>query len=85
MFWSRLIAMAMGTRRNRQRQQDLFYASELAEAPGHPFYAKLNGALDEAGFDAFCEERCQASYHEKLGRPSLTPGACFRLQLIGFF
>ena len=77
--------MAMGTRRKRQRQQDLFYAAELAEAPGHPFYTKLNEGLDAAGFDAFCEERCQRFYHEKLGRPSLTPGAYFRLQLIGFF
>ena len=77
--------MAMGTRRKRQRQQDLFYAAELAEAPGHPFYTKLNEALDAAGFDAFCEQRCQRFYHDKLGRPSLTPGSYFRLQLIGFF
>src|SRR5690606_36382867 len=58
---------------------------ELAEAPGHPFYSKLNEALEAAGFDAFCEQRCQAFYHERLGRPSLTPGNYFRLQLIGFF
>lgn len=77
--------MAMGTRRQRQRQQDLFYASELAEAPGHPFYSKLNETLDAAGFEAFCEQRCQRFYHDKLGRPSLTPGTYFRLQLIGFF
>lgn len=77
--------MAMGTRRKRQRQQDLFYAAELAEAPGHPFYSKLNEALDATGFDAFCEERCRPFYHDKLGRPSLTPGTYFRLQLIGFF
>lgn len=77
--------MAMGTRRKRQRQQDLFYTAELVEAPGHPFYAKLNEALDAAGFDAFCEERCRRFYHDKLGRPSLTPGTYFRLQLIGFF
>lgn len=77
--------MAMGTRLQRQRQQDLFYAAELAEAPGHPFYSKLNETLDAAGFDAFCEQRCQRFYHDKLGRPSLTPGTYFRLQLIGFF
>ena len=77
--------MAMGSRRKRQRQQDLFYAAELAEAPGHPFYTKLNETLDAAGFDVFCEQRCRRFYHEKLGRPSLTPGTYFRLQLIGFF
>jgi transposase len=77
--------MAMGTRRSRQRQEELFYASEQAEAPGHPFYQRLNGVLEEAGFDAFCEERCRRFYHQKLGRPSLAPGAYFRLLLIGFF
>jgi transposase len=77
--------MAMGTRRDRQRQEELFYASERAEAPGHPFYQRLNGVLNEAGFDAFCEERCRPFYHQKLGRPSLAPGVYFRLLLIGFF
>ena len=75
----------MGTRRDRQRQEELFYASERAEAPGHPFYQRLNGVLNEAGLDAFCEERCRPFYHQKLGRPSLAPGVYFRLLLIGFF
>lgn len=75
----------MGTRRSRQRQEELFYASERAEAPGHPFYQRLNGVLNEAGFDAFCEERCRPFYHQNLGRPSLAPGVYFRLLLIGFF
>lgn len=75
----------MGTRRARQRQEELFYASERAEAPGHPFYQRLNRVLNEAGFDAFCEERCRQFYHQKLGRPSLAPGVYFRLLLIGFF
>src|SRR6202790_4235074 len=77
--------MAMGTKRARQKQEELFYASERAEAPGHPFYEQLNGVLDEAGFDQFCEERCRGFYHTKLGRPSLAPGVYFRLLLIGFF
>ena len=75
----------MGTRRARQRQEELFYASERVEAPGHPFYERLNGVLDEAGFDAFCEQRCRGFYHQKLGRPSLAPGVYLRLLLIGFF
>ncbi len=77
--------MAMGTRVKRRRQQELFYAAEVAEAPGHPFYKRLNETLDAAGFDGFCEERGRAFYHERLGRPSLAPGVYFRLQLIGFF
>lgn len=75
----------MGTKRTRQKQEELFYANERAEAPGHPFYQRLNKVLEEAGFDAFCEEQCRAFYHGKLGRPSLAPGVYFRLLLIGFF
>src|SRR6202165_5431670 len=77
--------MAMGTKRARQKQEELFYASERAEAPGHPFYEQLNGVLNDAGFDKFCEEQCRDFYHRKLGRPSLAPGVYFRLLLIGFF
>ena len=69
----------------RRRQQGLFYAADLAEAPGHPFYKRLNEALDAADFDGFCEERCWTFYHDRLRRPSLAPGVYFRLQLIGFF
>ena len=75
----------MGTQQARQKQEDLFYASEQAEAPGHPFYQQLNTVLEQAKFDAFCEQRCRKFYHTRLGRPSLAPGVYFRLLLIGFF
>jgi transposase len=77
--------MAMGTRKRRERQEPLWYRSELPEAPGHPFYKRLNEVLEREGFDRFCEERCCKFYHEKLGRPSLAPGLYFRLMMIGFF
>src|SRR5271167_64982 len=77
--------MAMGTKQARGKQEDLFYASERAETPGHPFYEQLNRVLDEAKFHAFCEQRCRGFYHRKLGRPSLAPGVYFRLLLIGYF
>jgi transposase len=77
--------MAMGDGRAREKQEEMFYASEVARAPGHPFYEALNRVLKQAGFDKFCEERCRKFYHEKLGRPSLAPGVYFRLLLIGFF
>ncbi len=77
--------MAMGTKRARQKQEALFYASEQAEAPGHPFYQRLNAVLNQAEFDRFCERQCRGFYHSKLGRPSLPPGVYFRLLLIGFF
>ena len=75
----------MGTKQARQKQEELFYASERTETPGHPFYEQLNRVLDQAQFDSFCEERCGGYYHSKLGRPSLSPGVYFRLLLIGFF
>jgi len=77
--------MAMGTRKHRQRQEPLWYRAELAETPGHPFYEKLNRALESARFDLFCEGQCQGFYAEKKGRPSLPPGVYFRLMLLGFF
>jgi len=77
--------MAMGTRKKRERQEPLWYRSELPCAPGHPFYNRLNELLEKAGFDRFCEECCAKFYHEKLGRPSLAPGLYFRIMMIGFF
>jgi len=77
--------MAMGTRKQRERQDSLWYDGELAQAPGHPFYSRLNSVLEAAGFDAFCEQSCAALYHAKLGRPSLPPGMYFRIVMIGFF
>ena len=77
--------MAMGTRKMRERQEDLWYGCELPTAPGHPFYKRLNEILDDAKFDSFCEASCAGFYHHKLGRPSLPPGKYFRIMMIGFF
>jgi len=75
----------MGTRKKRQRQENLWYGGELPRAPGHPFYKRLNEVLDAAGFDLFCEAQCAGFYHRKLGRPSLPPGQYFHIMMIGFF
>src|SRR5215467_4904989 len=78
--------MAMGTRKDRQRQEDLWIMhAELATGPGHPFYQRLNGLLDQEKFDEFAENECAHFYADKNGRPSLTPGTYFRLLLIGYF
>src|SRR5450755_4112522 len=77
--------MAMGTRKMRERQEDLWYGGELPTAPGHPFYQRLNEVLDNAKFDPFCETNCAPFYHDKLGRPSLPPGQYFRIMMMGFF
>lgn len=58
----------MGTRKHRARQESLWYRAELAEAPGHPFYRKLDQVLQAAGFDEFWEEQCRSFYAEKVGR-----------------
>jgi transposase len=78
--------MAMGTRKGREKQEDLWIAhTELATAPGHPFYQRLNELLEAERFDEFVEGRCAKFYAAKYGRPSLTPGIYFRSLLIGYF
>src|SRR6478609_5969328 len=78
--------MAMGTRRHRQRQEELWVThSELATSPGHPFYRRLNELLDAEKFDEFAEKECARFYADKNGRPSLTPGIYFRCLMIGYF
>jgi transposase len=76
----------MGTRKQRERQEELWIThSELATAPGHPFYKRLNELLDQEKFDEFAEKECAQFYAEKNGRPSLPPGTYFRLLMIGYF
>ena len=78
--------MWMGTRKRRQREEQLWVThTELAVAPGDPFYRKLNELLDGKGFDEFCEGECAEFYADNNGRPSLTPGTYFRLLLMGYF
>jgi transposase len=77
--------MAMGTRKGLERQEEIWYRSEVAEAPGHPFYRRLQAKLKEAGFDGFCEEKCKGYHADGVARPSLVPGVYFPLMLIGFF
>ena len=77
--------MAMGTRKRREKQEEIWIAqAELASAPGHPFYQRLNGLLEGEGFDEFVEGRCAKFYAAKYGRPSLTPGIYFRSLLVGY-
>lgn len=59
-------------------------ATDLPTTVAHPFYERLNGILDAAGFDAHVEARC-APFYATHGRPSLAPGQYFRLLLVGYF
>jgi transposase len=75
--------MALGKR--KPKQEELFIpTAKLATGPGHPFYAKLNEVLAEAGFDAFVEKLC-APFYKEGGRPGIPPGVYFRMLFIGYF
>jgi len=76
--------MAMGKRKSEQTALWVS-TTELPVSPGHPFYAKLNAILDEAGFDRFAQEQCESFYAPVMGRPGLPPGRYFRLLLVGYF
>jgi len=76
--------MAMG--KHKKRQEALWVpTSDLPRSPGHPFYSRLNRALESEGFDRFVESRCRRFYAAVLGRPSMPPGRYFRLLLVGYF
>jgi transposase len=79
--------MAMGTRKGRERQEDLWMAtSAIVETPGNAFYDRLNKILREHRFDEKVEVLCRKFYKKSpYGRPSLAPGVYFRTLLIGYF
>jgi transposase len=78
--------MALGTRKQRERQESLWIAKqELSASAAHPFYERLNGLLESEKFDEFAESACRQYYAQKMGRPGLTPGIYFRCLLVGYF
>ena len=73
-------------KKKRRHQKDLWVAtSEMPVPPGHPFYVALEDLLKKNQFDDFVEQRCAKFYAPRMGRPSLEPGAYFRLLLVGYF
>jgi transposase len=78
--------MAMGTRKQKERQEQLWIASStIVQTPGHAFYDRLNSLLSEHRFDRKVEHLCQRYYRGPKGRPSIAPGAYFRMLMIGYF
>jgi len=77
----------MGTRKRRERQQDLWIAaSDVVQTPGNAFYDRLNAVLDKRQFDRRMEHLCRKFYKKsQYGRPSMAPGVYFRALLIGYF
>jgi len=77
--------MSLG-RRDGQRQESLWIVStDIARAPGHSFYSRLNKVLAEAEFDRFVEGLCVPYYAESVGRPGIPPGVYFRMLMVGYF
>jgi transposase len=76
--------MALGRQGAVQREL-LIGWHEVPVAPGHVFYDRLNGLLDEARFDREVETLCAASYASGVGRPGVPPGRYFRMLLVGYF
>src|ERR1700745_779791 len=77
--------MAMGSREQRRRQEELWVATAaLARPASHPFYDRLNRLLEECRFDEFVEGLCKPFYAKTLGRPGLTPGVYCRLLMVGY-
>jgi len=78
--------MAMGTQRHRERQADLWIASHaIIQAPGHAASDHLEQVLRTHRFDARVEHLRRRFYRGTKGRPSLPPGVCFRLMMVGYF
>src|SRR6266478_2628711 len=68
--FGRLYGMAMGTRKKRERQEDLWMvSSEVVGTPAHAFYDRLNQILDQHHFDRNVEQLCRRYYKGRLGRP----------------
>ena len=76
--------MGMG-RRNTERQQEMWVPTQdLAAAPRHVFYERLNRLLAKVDFDEWIEKRCREHYADT-GRDSIPPGIFFRMVFIGYF
>ncbi len=65
--------MSMGKRKRHNQSEMWVPATELAKAPGHPFYQRLNRVLDKHGFDDFVEAECSAFYAPSRIASSLQP------------
>lgn len=56
---------------------------DLPTVPTVIFFNRLDRLLQQHRFDASAEEPCQPFYAQHLDRPTLPPGACYRVLLLG--
>ena len=72
-------------KKKAEEQQELWVATtDIAQAPRHVFYDRLNKLLSEAAFDLFVEQLAEPYYADG-GRPGIAPGVYFRMLFIGYF
>ena len=76
--------MAMKRRESAKQQEFWVCTDDVAKAPRHVFYDRLNGLLQKAGFDRFVEDLV-APFYATTGRPGIPPGVYFRMLFIGYF
>src|SRR5205807_5048268 len=87
--------MAMGKRRQRERQEDLWIAtSEVVRTPSNAFYERFNEILDANKFDLKVEHLCRRYYtgfgqRFGVGKPRRLQGVmtcfCQSWKLLGTF
>jgi transposase len=78
--------MTMALGKHHEEQQEMWVATtSLPKSAAHIFYRKLNRLLKDADFDGTVEKMCESHYHDSLGRPSIPPGVCFRMLLVGYY
>jgi transposase len=67
-------------------QEPLFAAQdEIAQAPAHRFYSRLQSILKRYSLQAFSKALCWPFDAEGFGLSGLSPGAYFRFLLLGYF
>ena len=65
--------MAMGKRPAARQGSPLWVTTaDLPRSAGQPFFKRLNGVLEEGGFDAFVEGRCAVFYASRMGLSAVT-------------
>jgi transposase len=77
--------MAMGRRKQREKQEGLWIAHTELRRLRDIFLSAAERVAGGESFDEFVEDRCAKFYAANYGRPSLTPGIYFRSLLIGYF
>ena len=76
--------MAMGTRKKREPQEDLWVVGrDVVSTPANAFYDRLNQVLDQHHFDRNVEQLCKRYYQGRMGRPRHHAGSLLSFAAAG--